>query len=105
MRHPQGDTGQIAAVMSHHNWLRLRPVVAGKGDACARNPFEQIPRAPEIDVPGGPLHKHSSPGIIVFFPLTKQTRAHLRGRRGRHAGLGLRLLLPYVLVNRMEHIV
>src|SRR3989454_7736820 len=52
------DAGQVATVMPHqHNRLSLRPVVTGKGDACARNPFEQILRAPGIDVPGDPLHE------------------------------------------------
>lgn len=54
------DAGQVAAVMSHqHNRLSLRPIVAGKADACARNPLEQISRATGIDVPGDPLHERS----------------------------------------------
>src|SRR6266700_3726756 len=52
------ETGQVATVMPHqYNRLSLRPVVTGKGDACAGDPFEQIPRAPGIDVPGDPLHE------------------------------------------------
>ena len=35
------DAGQVAAIMPHqHNRLSLRPVVAGKAEACARNPCE-----------------------------------------------------------------
>src|SRR6266496_4211487 len=55
------DTDQIATVLPHqHNRLSLRHVVAGKTEACARNPLEQISRAPGIDVPGDSLHERSS---------------------------------------------
>src|SRR5712692_7173482 len=40
------ETDQIATVIPHqHNRLSLRPVVAGKTEACARDPLERVPRA------------------------------------------------------------
>jgi hypothetical protein len=55
------DAGQIATVMTDQlNGLSLWPLVTGKGDACARNPFEQISRTLGIDVPGDPLHERYS---------------------------------------------
>ena len=36
---------------------------------------------------------------------TERSLAHLHGRRKRYLSLRLRLLLPDVLVNRIEHIV
>lgn len=54
------EPGQVATVLPHqHNRLSLRPLLAGKTNACPRNPLEQISRASGIDVPGDLLHERS----------------------------------------------
>src|SRR6266540_5765423 len=70
------DTNEVATVMPHqHNRLRLRPLVRGKGDACTRNPLEEIACAIGIDVPGNVLHEH--------FPWSNRVKAILLDKPAR----------------------
>src|SRR5579875_146136 len=53
----QGHPNQVAIVPPYHyNWLCLWPAVAGKAEACTRDPFEQISCAARIGVPGDLFH-------------------------------------------------
>jgi len=67
------DSYQVATLMPHqHNRLCLRPMVAGKAEAGARNPLKEIPRASGIDVPGDLLHECSF--LVLLEGISNRSR-------------------------------
>src|SRR6266496_6121420 len=81
------DSHQRVTILPHqHNRLSLRTAVAGKGEACARNPLKEISRATGIDIPGDLLHVCSSPSPARAYIPNRLRRPALDKRR-YHASL------------------